>query len=397
MTLVLPDPREPAFSVVIVTHGSWSLTNRALAALTAHTPPVFELIVVDNDSKDETRAQLAALQNVRVILNDKNEGLGPAVNRGAADARAEQLLLLNSDAFVEPGWLDPLLETMRDPTVGAVVPQFLHLDGSLQEAGALLAQDGTVFVYGDGDDPNHLCYRFRRVVDSGGAACMLLRRSVFELLGGFDPVYAPAYYDDADLCLRIAQNGLDVVYQPRSTVTHVRYGSGGSETAAELSERNRPLFVSRWASDLVGRPWTFRGSSKQAVITARDALATPRVLLAAGPAEPGVAELAHMMIERWPRARVTWATRLDRGAGFDPDPWLATGIEVLDQTDASWISDRLFHYDLAVLGSQTDEPFLTALSRTQPQAKSLSLAELDGPLETRLDCLLGTAASAGIA
>jgi hypothetical protein len=121
------------------------------------------------------------------------------------------------------------------------------------------------------------------------------------------------------------------------------------------------------------------------------------MLLAAGPEERGAPELAHMLIERWPRARVTWATHLDRGAGFDPDPWLATGIEVLDQTDCSWIADRLFHYDLAVLGSETDERFLGELGRTQPQATSLSLAELDGPPDTRLDRFAGIAAGAGIA
>src|SRR5205823_6432980 len=135
MTLVLPDPREPELSVVMVTHGAWSLTERAVAALIARTEPIFELIVVDNDSKDETRAQLSALRNARVILNDKNEGFGPAANRGAADARGEHLLLLNTDAFVEPGWLEPLRVTMQDPTVGATVPRYLNPDGSLQDAG----------------------------------------------------------------------------------------------------------------------------------------------------------------------------------------------------------------------------------------------------------------------
>ena len=160
--------REPVVSIVMVTHGSWALTARAIAALDANTDVPFELIVVDNDSKDKTRRHLSQLPGVRVILNDRNRGFGPATNQGAAEARADRLLLLNTDAFVHPGWLPPLLETLDWPGVGAVVGRQLYPDGSLQEAGALLAKDGSVFVYGDGDpDPGRACYGFRRLVDFG--------------------------------------------------------------------------------------------------------------------------------------------------------------------------------------------------------------------------------------
>ncbi len=160
----------------MVTHGAWALTERALASVIGHTQRRAELIVVDNRSEDETRQRLAELRDVEVILNRRNLGFGPATNQGAARARAPYLLLLNSDAFVHAGWLGPLLEAFRDDTVAAAVPRLLNPDGSLQDAGPLLAQDGTVLVYGDGDDPAKLCYRFRRTVDYGSAACMLIRR-----------------------------------------------------------------------------------------------------------------------------------------------------------------------------------------------------------------------------
>ena len=182
MTLVSPNGVEPELSVVMVTYGAWSLTEQAVAALAANTQRPLELIVVDNHSDDETRARLSELENAQVIFNDENRGFGPATNQGAERARGTYLLLLNTDVFVHSGWLEPLLETLRTDATGAVVPRFLHPDGSLQDAGTLLAQDGTVHVYGDGDDPNRLCYRFGRIVDLWTAACMLIRLTTFAAL-----------------------------------------------------------------------------------------------------------------------------------------------------------------------------------------------------------------------
>jgi GT2 family glycosyltransferase len=398
MTLVAPDSGHPELSVVMVAHGAWALTQRALAALVAHTERPFEVIVVDNASPDETPARLSELSHLRVILNQENRGFGPATNQGAECARAGLLLLLNTDTFVRPGWLEPLLDTLDQSTVGAVVPRFLHPDGSLQEAGVLLARDGTVRFYGDHDDPDRLCYRFCRRVDLGSAACMLVRRSAFDALGGFDRRYAPAYYEDADFCLRLAQEGLTVVYEPRSTVTHVRYGSGQQDTAFEMSERNRALFVQRWGSQLEGRPSTFRGVNEQAVIAARDAMAHPRLLICARPDQSaGAEELARALLEGWPGARVTWATGTPAARGVDPRPWLRIGVEVVDQIDPSWLDERLFLYDIAVLGERADPWLLAALERTQPQASRIALAELDGPPENMLARVTPALAHAGIA
>jgi GT2 family glycosyltransferase len=379
MTLVGPDGDQPELSVVIVTHGAWQHTERALAALTANTERTFELIVVDNRSEDETPHRLAELPNARVIFNEDNRGFGPGANQGAELARSEHLVLLNSDAFVRPGWLEPLRKAVREPSVGAAVPRFLHPDGSLQEAGALLAQDGTVVVYGDGDDPDRPCYRFRRIVDFGGAACMLIRRGLFISLGGFDEAYAPAYYEDADFCLRLAQRGYSVVYEPRSTVTHVRYGSSTAEAAVALSERNRRLFVERWAPQLTGRPWTFSGATGQPVIAARDALATPRVLICASPDDPVAHALALTVQGDWPRARITWAApgEADQGSA-GPDSYPRPEIEIVDRDDPSWLDDRLFHYDLVALDATTEKRLRDQLERTQPQALQIPLEELDG-------------------
>jgi O-antigen biosynthesis protein len=376
MRIALSDPPDPLISVVMVTHGAWPCTEHALRSLVEHTHEPFELIAVDNDSRDETPERLVGLRNVRVIWNDKNRGFGPASNQGVAMARGELLVLLNTDAFVHAGWLPPLLETISDPGVGAVVPRYLHLDGRLQEAGALLAQDGSVMTYGDGDDPERIAYRFRRVVDFGGAACMLMRRSSFVEVGGFDPVYAPAYYEDVDLCLRLASLGQSTVYDPRSVVTHVRYGSGGEDRAIQASRRSQTAFLERWGTRLSARPWTFHGTSEQSVITARDACATPRVLVCAGDELGGRA--ARALLARWPTARVTWTCGKPLPAGIDAADWLRAGVELIDDSEAQWLNQRRFLYDFVVMGSEPPAGLAAGIAATQPQAPWIALSALEG-------------------
>lgn len=395
MTIVPPDAGDPEVSVVMVSHGSWRLTERAVDALVAHTDRPFELIVVDNGSDGETVRRVSRLHHARVILNEENRGFGPASNQGAEHARGEYLLLLNTDAFVHPGWLEPLLETIQQPGVGAVVPRFLHPDGSLQDAGVLVACDGTVQVHGDGDRAERLRYRFKRRVDYGSAACLLIRREAFTTVGGFDDAYAPAYYEDVDLAMRLSRIGLATVYQPRSTVTHVRYGSGGQDQAAELSERNRRTFAERWRAELFGRPWTFTGVSDQAAIAARDVNATPRVLICANVLETTVVPLIRSLLTSWPNARITWATRTKTTDSFDPEMWLAAGVELADAADPIWLESRLFHYDVVFL-SRPDRRLLDVIERTQPQASHIALAELDPEPDALLAQLSDMLAAAGI-
>ena len=139
-------------SVVMATHDAWGWIERSLAALAEHTPPVYEVIVVDNASSPATIDHLTGdVAGIRLIRNAENRGFGPANNQGAAEARGEILALLNSDLLVHAGWLGPLLARLdADPACGAVAPRVLNVDGTLQEAGAILARDGTAAKHGDG-------------------------------------------------------------------------------------------------------------------------------------------------------------------------------------------------------------------------------------------------------
>ena len=228
-------------SVLIVTHNAWTWTERALDALREHTRCAYEVVVVDNASSDGTVDRLHAMvPDAKVHSNARNEGFGPATNRAAASATAPVLALLNSDSIVGPGWHEPLAAQLARPGVGAVVPAFLNADGTLQGAGAFVGADGSVVSYGAGGDPDDGRFAFPRATDFGAAACQLVRREDFMAVGGFDPIYAPAYFEDADLCLKLASRGLRTVYEPAVRVLHGGYGSSSPDHAMTLYERNRP-------------------------------------------------------------------------------------------------------------------------------------------------------------
>jgi glycosyltransferase involved in cell wall biosynthesis len=144
--------------------------------------------------------------------------------------------------------LRALLDTVaRVPDCAAVGCKIVMPDGRLQEAGSIVWDDGTTLGYGRHDQPDAPQYSYVREVDYASAACLLVRADVWKRAGGFDARYAPAYYEDADLCMAIRELGMRVIYQPAAVIVHQEYTSTSPDTARELMIRNRERFVEKWA------------------------------------------------------------------------------------------------------------------------------------------------------
>ena len=373
-----PRVERPIVSVVMVTYGRWDWITRAFDALVKHTPPIYEVIVVDNASPDGTGERLAAsLTGARLIRNEKNFGFGAGVNIGASHSAGRFLCILNSDALVQPGWLEPTLELLeRDASVASVVPRYLSLDGTLQEAGALVSGDGTTVALGAGEDPEAFEYRFPREVDYGTAACMLVRRSAFVEVGGFDPAYPMGYCEDVDFGFRLQEKGLRTVYEPRSRVAHA---GGASSTPWEIERLvglNTRVLRARWPHKLARRPsLAERGAHPYRVIAARDAEINDRVLVVAREVPPGEGSragwLLARLVSRWPNARVTLLAADAARAGEFAPAWLEQGIEVAcAPADANrWFRERLLHESVViVMGAACAAAFGADVRTTQPQA-----------------------------
>lgn len=368
-----PALSRPEVSIVIPVFGNWEWLARSLGAILANTDPCYELIVVDNASSDGIPDRLAATtENVRIVRNPKNVGFGLGCNQGAAYARGEFLVFLNTDALVHAGWLPPLLETARaNPSIGAVGPRFLNVDGTIQEAGALLFRDATTLAYGNHrpDEPGE--FHRPRIVDYASAACLMVRRRVFNEVGGFDPVYAPAYYEDIDLCLTLASHGYLTAYEPRSAVTHINGWSEQHDVDEPVLARNRGFFARRWSGILGSRP-AFRREGTRHIVASRDAPLADRLLVVTDcPPEEGSrgAELVGAAARLCPAGHIALLTRVAEPDRRDD----LRAIEIAPakgelERAREWLAERRFHYDVVLSLAPRLGPLGQEVLNTQPQA-----------------------------
>ncbi|WP_425486491.1 glycosyltransferase [Chiayiivirga flava] len=276
----LPQPEAPRASIVVPVYNHFHHTRTCLAALAAMTDAsTFEVIVVDDCSGDESAQRLPQVPGLRYVRNAQNLGFIGACNAGAAIANGEFIVFLNNDTAVQPGWLDALLDTFeRHDNVGLVGAKLVYPDGRLQEAGGIVFSDGSGWNYGRFDDPADARYNYVRDVDYCSGAAIALRASLFRSFGGFDSHYAPAYYEDTDLAMKVRAAGLRVLYQPASVVVHFEGVTSGTDVAGSGTKRfqaiNQQKFVERWREVLATHvpPGTD-------IAIAREQRATRRVLV----------------------------------------------------------------------------------------------------------------------
>jgi GT2 family glycosyltransferase/glycosyltransferase involved in cell wall biosynthesis len=246
----------PDVSIIVPVHNNVDFTLISVASVLMSDPQrSFELIVADDGSTDDTRSIFECLPKpIRYLRWNHSHGFLKSCNAAARYAGATYLVLLNSDTIVFPGWLDSLIDTLqKQPDAGLVGSKLLFASGRLQEAGGIIWNDASGMNFGRDDDPFRPEYNYLREVDYCSGCSLAIRKDLWTALGGFDERFAPAYYEDADLCFRIRQAGMKVFYQPLSKLIHFEGVSSGTSTCSGVKayqELNRPKFLDRWSSTL---------------------------------------------------------------------------------------------------------------------------------------------------
>jgi GT2 family glycosyltransferase len=271
----------PVSAVVL----SWNGRDDTLACLRSLEEATYQplsVVLVDNNSQDGTpEAVSRSHPDVRVIALDENRGFAGGVNvglRAALDDGAEHVLLLNNDAIVEPGFLEPLVTAAAAPQVGAACAQILHA-----EPPHLVWYAGASYDPRRGHQGRHRAYGEPRLpattapypTDRACGGAMLIPRGAAERVGLLDETLF-AYAEDVEWSLRARAAGLSIVVVPASVVYHeVSAASGGASSPDTLYYALRNGLVVAERACRLGRAGTARRRAEAALAFTMQALRSP--------------------------------------------------------------------------------------------------------------------------
>lgn len=263
--VAVPNPvaeAEVDVSVIVPVYNKWNLTRACLTSVvqtSVGSGVTYEVILADDGSTDETIRAAEIFPGLRIVKTSKNLGFLRNCNNAAKQARGRYILLLNNDTIVLPGWLESLHCTMeQDPSIAIVGSKLLYPDDHIQEAGGgLLSNADGVSIgrwswVGERNLPvrrREPIFNIRRESDYISGASILVRKSFWDSVGGFDERYRNAYCEDSDLAMTARSKGLRVVYEPESEVIYFEHQTYADQISADhirLQEQNKAELIAKW-------------------------------------------------------------------------------------------------------------------------------------------------------
>jgi GT2 family glycosyltransferase len=236
--------RKDSVSIIIPVFNQQALTRQCLEALSASVDDDVEIVVVNDASTDTTSRFLAGKRDkIRVVTHATNSGFAKSCNDGAAASSGNFLLFLNNDTIPQPGWLGALRGYVQAHPAAAVVgSKLLYPNRTIQHAGVVICQDRYPRHVYAGFPADHPAVNKSRRFQIVTAACMFVRRRIFEQASGFDTAFRNGF-EDVDFCLRLGEAGYEIHYCSESVVQHMESISAGR---FKNDRENVALYRRRW-------------------------------------------------------------------------------------------------------------------------------------------------------
>lgn len=238
-------------SIVILTYNNSHLTKDCIESIRKYTSKdSYEIIVVDNNSTDDTIDYLKSQDDLICIFNEENKGFAGGCNQGMKISSGDNILLLNNDTIVTPNWLDNMIDALySDESIGAVGPITNYCSNYQQvflPVNPTTDNDDFFKLY-NVSDKNKWEERLRLI-----GFCLLIKKEVIDKIGYLDELFALGNYEDDDYCLRIRKLGYRLLLCKDTFIFHVGSASFSQlkyERFTKILEENRIKFINKWSID----------------------------------------------------------------------------------------------------------------------------------------------------
>lgn len=247
----LPKFENPEVSIIVPAYNQFELTYHCIASIAlAYNKTSFEVILADDCSTDETIKAESIIDNLVVSTNPENLRFLRSCNRASKVAKGDYIIFLNNDTEVTSFWIDELVNKLKqDLSIGMTGSKLLNLDGTLQEAGGIVWNNGEPWNVGRDLNPLTPEYNYAREVDYLTGAAMCIRSDIWQEVGLFSEELVPCYYEDTDLAFKVRDAGYKTVYVPHSVVVHFEGKSNGTDVTKGLKRYqviNEATFRQKW-------------------------------------------------------------------------------------------------------------------------------------------------------
>jgi O-antigen biosynthesis protein len=251
---------EPKVSIIIPTKDKKELLSRCIQSIEKNTTyKNWEIIIIDNNSTDEKTINYFESLPYLIIRYDDSFNFSKMNNLAVKQATGDYLLFLNDDtAALEDNWLTEMVSICQQKNVGIVGPKLIHSDDTIQHAGMVFLKSGAGFHpfqrFSENDSGYFNSINVIRDFSAVTGACLLIKKSIFSKVNGFDDDF-DLYYGDADLCLKVRSMGLNIVYTPYSKLLHEGSTSIKKYSDAFFTVENHYRFAKKWSYLKNGDPF----------------------------------------------------------------------------------------------------------------------------------------------